>query len=60
MVDNQAIVIPETIDAVRAAAGRERDAKASINRTNALVGISNDLLTTGHDLSITSLQRNFN
>jgi glyceraldehyde-3-phosphate dehydrogenase (NAD(P)) len=39
MVDNQAIVIPETIDAIRALAG-ERDAEASIARTNAALGIA--------------------
>lgn len=39
MVDNQAIVIPETIDAIRALAGREQDADASIAVTNASLGI---------------------
>jgi glyceraldehyde-3-phosphate dehydrogenase (NAD(P)+) (phosphorylating) len=39
MVDNQAIVIPETIDAIRALIGTERDAAASIARTNAALGI---------------------
>lgn len=39
MVDNQAIVIPDTIDAIRALTGRERDAEASIARTNAALGI---------------------
>lgn len=39
MVDNQAIVIPETIDAIRALAGRESDAAASIRKTNAALGI---------------------
>jgi glyceraldehyde-3-phosphate dehydrogenase (NAD(P)) len=38
-VDNQAIVIPETIDAIRALAGSEPDATASIARTNAALGI---------------------
>jgi glyceraldehyde-3-phosphate dehydrogenase (NAD(P)+) (phosphorylating) len=38
-VDNQAIVIPETIDAIRALSGRERNAQASIERTNAVLGI---------------------
>jgi glyceraldehyde-3-phosphate dehydrogenase (NAD(P)) len=38
-VDNQAIVIPETIDAIRALSGRERDARASIERTNSALGI---------------------
>jgi glyceraldehyde-3-phosphate dehydrogenase (NAD(P)) len=35
MVDNQAIVIPETIDAIRALAGAEQEADASIAKTNA-------------------------
>jgi glyceraldehyde-3-phosphate dehydrogenase (NAD(P)) len=39
MVDNQAIVIPETVDAIRALTGREREAKASIAKTNAALGI---------------------
>lgn len=39
MVDNQAIVIPETIDAIRALNGRDEDANVSINRTNAALGI---------------------
>ena len=39
MVDNQAIVIPETIDAIRALTGLERDANASIEKTNAALGI---------------------
>lgn len=39
MVDNQAIVIPETIDAIRALSGREPDGEASIRKTNAALGI---------------------
>lgn len=39
MVDNQAIVIPETIDAIRALSGHEPDADASIARTNDALGI---------------------
>ncbi len=39
MVDNQAIVIPETIDAIRALAGTEPDSRASMARTNAALGI---------------------
>jgi glyceraldehyde-3-phosphate dehydrogenase (NAD(P)) len=38
-VDNQAIVVPETIDAVRALCGSERDPEQSIRRTNAALGI---------------------
>ena len=44
MVDNQAIVIPETIDAIRALTGREEQADASIARTNAALGISASLI----------------
>jgi glyceraldehyde-3-phosphate dehydrogenase (NAD(P)) len=39
MVDNQAIVVPETIDAIRALAGMQRDGKASIAKTDAAMGI---------------------
>ena len=39
MVDNQAIVIPETIDAIRAISGSEPSAAASIARTDAALGI---------------------
>lgn len=39
LVDNQAIVIPETIDAIRALTGAESDPKKSINRTNRSLGI---------------------
>jgi len=39
MVDNQAIVIPETIDAIRALAGVETDADVSIKKTNKSLGI---------------------
>ena len=35
MVDNQAIVIPETIDAIRALTGIVQDANESIAKTNA-------------------------
>ncbi|ETW10722.1 glyceraldehyde-3-phosphate dehydrogenase [Roseivivax marinus] len=39
MVDNQAIVIPETIDAIRALTQAEPDGAASIARTNAALGV---------------------
>ena len=39
MVDNQAIVIPESIDAIRALSGREPLAATSIARTNDALGI---------------------
>jgi glyceraldehyde-3-phosphate dehydrogenase (NAD(P)) len=39
MVDNQAIVVPETIDAIRALSKAESDGKASIATTDAAMGI---------------------
>ena len=39
MVDNQAIVVPETIDAIRALTGIVRDGSESIAKTNAALGI---------------------
>ncbi|MDP7149690.1 MAG: type II glyceraldehyde-3-phosphate dehydrogenase [Paracoccaceae bacterium] len=39
MVDNQAIVIPETIDAIRALSGTVRDGAASIKKTNKALGV---------------------
>ena len=47
MVDNQAIVIPETIDAIRALTGVERDGAESIARTNAALGIDAALVPSG-------------
>lgn len=44
MVDNQAIVIPETIDAIRALHGGVRTASESIVRTNAALGIASALI----------------
>ena len=39
MVDNQAIVVPETIDAIRALTKAESDGNASIAKTDAALGI---------------------
>lgn len=39
MVDNQSIVVPETIDAIRALMGWEKDAAASMARTNEALGV---------------------
>lgn len=39
MVDNQAVVIPETIDAISALTGVVKDANQSIATTNAALGI---------------------
>lgn len=47
MVDNQAIVIPETIDAIRALTGIESDPAVSIARTNAALGIGTSLEKAG-------------
>ena len=44
MVDNQAIVIPETIDAIRALTGAVRDGAESIAMTNAALGIETTLI----------------
>jgi glyceraldehyde-3-phosphate dehydrogenase (NAD(P)+) (phosphorylating) len=44
MVDNQAIVIPETIDAIRALTGTIPSANESIVRTNAALGIETALV----------------
>lgn len=41
-VDNQAIVVPETIDAIRALTGKERDADLSIRRTDESLGMSQE------------------
>jgi glyceraldehyde-3-phosphate dehydrogenase (NAD(P)) len=43
MVDNQAIVIPETVDAIRALSGSTRSGRDSIARTDAALGIRRQL-----------------
>jgi glyceraldehyde-3-phosphate dehydrogenase (NAD(P)) len=43
MVDNQAIVIPETIDAIRALAGTQPEPAASIRATDAALGVGDVL-----------------
>jgi glyceraldehyde-3-phosphate dehydrogenase (NAD(P)) len=45
MVDNQAIVIPETIDAIRALASSEESPAASMQMTNMSLGIGEDRLS---------------
>ena len=40
LVDNQAIVIPETIDAIRALTGIEKSAVISMRKTNESLGIT--------------------
>jgi glyceraldehyde-3-phosphate dehydrogenase (NAD(P)) len=44
MVDNQAIVIPETIDAIRALSGSVSEANESITRTNAALSVTTALV----------------
>jgi glyceraldehyde-3-phosphate dehydrogenase (NAD(P)) len=44
MIDNQAMVIPETIDAIRGLMGTVRDPGESIARTNAALGIGGRLV----------------
>ena len=43
-VHNESIVVPETIDCIRALAGRERDGAASIAKTDAALGIRKNFL----------------
>src|SRR3546814_231986 len=43
IVDNQAIVIPETIDAIRALTGIEPNAEKSIIKTNASLGLKQSI-----------------
>lgn len=43
-VDNQAIVIPETIDAIRALAGTVRDGHESISQTDESLGVRREFL----------------
>lgn len=43
-VDNQAVVIPETIDAIRALSGLEPDPLASIRRTDEALGVRQEFL----------------
>jgi glyceraldehyde-3-phosphate dehydrogenase (NAD(P)) len=44
LVDNQAIVVSETIDAIRALTEFERDPCVSIQKTNSSLGVSNRVL----------------
>ena len=45
LVDNQAIVIPETIDAIRALTGIEIDVNTSISKTNQSLNIQTDFFS---------------
>ena len=46
MVDNQAIVIPETIDAIRALIGHETSGPRSIEATDVALGIGGELFVS--------------
>lgn len=46
LVDNQAIVIPETIDAIRALTGVEESAERSIEKTNRSLGVRKRFTTS--------------
>lgn len=48
MVDNQAIVIPETIDAIRAVTGRETSGSRSIAATDVALGIGGGFFAKSH------------
>lgn len=50
MVDNQAIVIPETIDAIRALSGREPDASTSIAMTDRTLRVLSGPWSPAHGL----------
>lgn len=47
-VFNQAIVVPDTIDAIRALTGIERDANRSIARTDRALGVTADFFQPTH------------
>jgi glyceraldehyde-3-phosphate dehydrogenase (NAD(P)) len=49
MVDNQAIVIPETIDAIRALGGKVASANESIETTNRSLGITRNFMSSNHN-----------
>jgi glyceraldehyde-3-phosphate dehydrogenase (NAD(P)) len=47
-VHNEAIVVPETVDCIRALTGIERDGAASIRRTDAALGITKTFMRSTH------------
>ena len=57
MVDNQAIVIPETIDAIRAVTRAVEDASESIAMTNAALGIARALVDGAPTVARTDVGR---
>ncbi len=57
-VHNEAIVVPETVDAIRAVTGLEREAARSIAKTDAALGIRKTLVPeTGEPLAASSVVR---
>src|SRR3546814_12590937 len=50
MVDNQAIVIPDTIDAIRALTGLAVTAEDSIAQTNAMLDVDRDTVVKGKNV----------
>ncbi len=46
-IHNEAIAVPENIDAIRALAGKVEDASESIGRTDQAIGMRKDFLATG-------------
>lgn len=51
-VHNEAIAIPENIDAIRAMTGLERDAKRSVQKTDEALGIRKVFLpATSHEMA---------
>jgi glyceraldehyde-3-phosphate dehydrogenase (NAD(P)) len=59
-VYNQAIVVPETIDAIRALIGIEKDATSSINKTNNSMGIiQGDIFTHQYKYNVVYYKKMF-
>ena len=51
-VCNQAIVVPETIDAIRALTGIEREGSVSIEKTDRSLGIKHELIEPNRPLAL--------
>ncbi|HEX7973434.1 MAG TPA: hypothetical protein VF498_03425, partial [Anaerolineales bacterium] len=52
-VYNQAIVVPETVDAIRALVGSEPDARKSIDRTDRALGVLRDVVGARNPAAVT-------
>jgi glyceraldehyde-3-phosphate dehydrogenase (NAD(P)) len=50
-VYNQAIVVPETVDAIRALTGIEKDGSKSIAHTDKALGVTREFLAGEHSLT---------